>query len=198
MHETELILASGSPRRRELLTLAGYTFTIDAPEVDETTDLGAKAAVEALCRRKALAGAALHPGRIVLAADTLVAMDDMPLGKPVDEADAFRMLRALSGRWHQVYTGVCAVAADGSVYSGVDASDVRFGEMTDEEIRAYIATGEPMDKAGAYALQGRAGLWIEEVRGTPSGVIGLPLPLTRRLLACCGLTALDNGQKMGE
>lgn len=190
MQKPELILASGSPRRRELLALTGIPFTIDAPEVDEHTDLGARAAVELLCRRKALAGAALHPGCVVLAADTLVAMDDVPLGKPEDEADAFRMLRALSGRWHQVYTGVCAVSAAGEIFSGVDASDVRFCEMTDAEIRAYIATGEPMDKAGAYALQGGAGFWVEEVRGTPSGVIGLPLPLTRRLLASCGLTIL--------
>ena len=184
----DLILASGSPRRRELLALTGLTFAIDAPEVDETTDLGARAAVAELCRRKGLAGAALHPGQIVLAADTLVALDDVPLGKPTDEADAFRMLRALSDRWHQVYTGVCAVSADGQVFVDVDASDVRFGPMSDEDILAYIATGEPMDKAGAYALQGGAGLWIEEVRGTPSGVIGLPLPITRRLLKACGLT----------
>jgi septum formation protein len=118
-----------------------------------------------------------------------VALDDVPLGKPEDEADAFRMLRALSGRTHHVYTGVCCVAADGSLHSGLDASLVTFGEMTDADIRAYIATGEPMDKAGAYALQGGAALWIEEVRGTPSGVIGRPLPLTRRLLnecAACG------------
>ena len=97
------------------------------------------------------------------------------------------MLRELSGRWHQVYTGVCAVDAQGALHSGVDASDVRFCEMTDAQIAAYVATGEPMDKAGAYALQGGAALYIEEVRGTPSGVIGLPLPLTRRLLAACGI-----------
>lgn len=186
----QLVLASGSPRRRELLALTGIPFMIDAPEVDEQTDLGAKEAVQELSRRKGLAGAALHPGKVILAADTLVAMDNVPLGKPTDEADAFKMLRSLSGRWHQVYTGVCAVSADGQVYQGLDASDVRFGEMTDDEIRAYIATGEPMDKAGAYALQGGAGLWIEEVRGTPSGVIGLPMPLTRKLLAQCGLNVM--------
>lgn len=189
-HDVRLILASGSPRRRELLALTGFPFEVDAPEVDETTDLGAREAVEELCRRKGVAGAALHPGCVVLAADTLVAMDNVPLGKPADEADAFRMLRSLTGRWHQVYTGVCAVSADGQVYTGVDASDVRFGPMTDEEIRAYIATGEPMDKAGAYALQGIASQWIEEVRGTPSGIIGLPMPLTRRLLTKCGLSLI--------
>lgn len=188
--EVELILASGSPRRRELLTMMGIPFAIDAPEVDEHTDLGACDAVLELSRRKAIAAAAMHPGKVVIGSDTLVAIDDQPLGKPADEADAFRMLRSLSGRWHQVYTGVTCVAADGSVYSGIDASNVRFAEMTDEEIRTYISTGEPMDKAGAYALQGIAGLWIEAVEGTPSGVIGLPLPLTRKLLAQCGLTIL--------
>lgn len=191
MQAPKLILASGSPRRRELLALTGLPFEIDAPEVDETTELGARDAVMLLCRRKALAGAAMHPGCVVLAADTLVAMDDAPLGKPEDEQDAFRMLRSLSGRWHQVYTGVCAVSAQGEVYSGLDASDVHFCDMSDDEIRAYIATGEPMDKAGAYALQGGAGFWVEEVRGTPSGVIGLPLPLTRRLLEKCGLKILN-------
>lgn len=188
--DVELILASGSPRRKELLTLTGLPFIIDAPEVDEHTDLGARDAVLELSRRKALAAAALHPGKVVLGSDTLVAIDDEPLGKPVDEEDAFHMLRRLSGRWHQVYTGVTCVAADGSIYSGVDASNVLFADMTDDEIRTYIATGEPMDKAGAYALQGIAGMWIEAVEGTPSGVIGLPVMLTRQLLAACGLTVL--------
>ncbi|MBR4711664.1 MAG: septum formation protein Maf [Clostridia bacterium] len=178
-----LILASASPRRRELLTLLGVPFEVDAPEVDETTGLGAREAVQALSRRKALAAAALHPGRVILAADTLVAVDDRPLGKPMDEEDAFRMLTALAGREHHVYTGVTVVDARGGLHTGLDVSVVRFGPMSDAEKRAYIATGEPMDKAGAYALQGRAAAWIEEVRGTPSGVIGLPLPLTRRLLA---------------
>lgn len=188
--DVELILASGSPRRKELLALTGLPFIIDAPEVDEHTDLGARDAVLELSRRKALAAAALHPGKVVLGSDTLVAIDDEPLGKPVDEEDAFHMLRRLSGRWHQVYTGVTCVAADGSIYSGVDASNVLFADMTDDEIRTYIATGEPMDKAGAYALQGIAGMWIEAVEGTPSSVIGLPVMLTRQLLAACGLTVL--------
>ncbi len=185
----DLILASASPRRLELLKRLGFRFTVDAPDVDEHTDAGAMEAVQALSRRKALAGAALHPGCVILAADTLVALDNVPLGKPADAADAHRMLRMLSGREHHVYTGVCCVSAEGDVYAGLDASVVRFGEMTDAEIDAYIATGEPMDKAGAYALQGGAAAWIEEVRGTPSGIIGLPLPLTRRLLARCGLRA---------
>lgn len=187
MCDVDLILASASPRRRELLGMTGLRFLVDAPNVDEHTGLGAREAVQELARRKALAASALHPGQVVLAADTLVAVDDHPLGKPEDEDDARRMLRLLSGRWHQVYTGVCAVDAEGKAHAGLDASHVRFAELEEEDITRYLATGECMDKAGAYALQGAAGLFIEEVRGTPSGVIGLPLPLTRKLLLTCGL-----------
>lgn len=187
----KLILASGSPRRRELMALTGIDFVIDVPEVDETCDLPAREAVAELCRRKAMAAAALHPGEVVLAADTLVSVDNVPLGKPHDAEDAFRMLASLRDRWHQVYTGVACVDAQGQLHMGVDGTDVRFGPMTDEEIRRYIATKEPMDKAGAYALQGIAGLWIEEIRGSHSGVIGLPMALTRRLLEESGLTVLS-------
>lgn len=191
MCDVRLILASQSPRRRELLTLMGIPFAVDAPQVDETCTLGARDAVLELSRRKAHAAAARHPGQVILASDTLVAVDDEPLGKPRDEADAFRMLKSLAGRWHQVYTGVCAIGTDGACHARVDATDVRFGPMSDEAIRAYIRTGEPMDKAGAYALQGIAGLWIEEIRGSHTNVIGLPLTLTRRLLEECGLHPLD-------
>ncbi|MBQ8162344.1 MAG: septum formation protein Maf [Clostridia bacterium] len=181
-----LILASNSPRRRELLSLLGISFQVDAPEVDETTSLPASQAVHELSIRKAKAAAALHPGAYILAADTLVALDERPFGKPEDTEDAFRMLRSLSGQTHHVHTGVCVISPEGFIHTGTDSSSVRFGEMTDGEIRWYISTGEPMDKAGAYALQGLAGMWVEEVRGTPSGVIGLPLPLTRELLQQAG------------
>ncbi len=186
-----LILASASPRRRELLALTGIPFLVDAPEVDEHCGLGAREAVVELARRKAAAGAAKHPGKVVLASDTLVAIDDVPLGKPRDEEDAFRTLRMLSGRWHHVYTGVCVVDTAGREHPGVEETSVRFGDMTDSDIRAYIATGEPSDKAGSYALQGIAGLWIEEIRGSSTNVIGLPLTLTRRLLEAAGLHVLS-------
>ena len=186
----QLVLASASPRRRELLAMTGIPFIIDAPEVDERCELGAREAVAELARRKAEAGAVMHPGKVILASDTLVAIDDQPLGKPVDEADAFRMLRSLSGRWHHVYTGVCVIDRDGGVHTDVDATAVHFCPMTDEEIRAYIATGEPMDKAGSYALQGIAGLWVDMIEGSSSNVIGLPLTLTRRLLCEAGLRVL--------
>lgn len=190
MNDVQLILASQSPRRRELLTLMGIPFVVDAPQVDESCALGARDAVLELSQRKARAAAVKHPGQVILASDTLVAVDDRPLGKPQDQADAFHMLKSLAGRWHQVYTGVCAISADGVCFAQVDATDVRFGSMSDEAIRAYIRTGEPMDKAGAYALQGIAGLWIEEIRGSHTNVIGLPLSLTRRLLEQCGLHPL--------
>lgn len=188
--QAKLILASASPRRRELLALAGIEFIIDAPEVDERCALPAREAVMEICRRKAVAAARKHPGEVVLAADTLVSVEDRPLGKPRSEEDAFRMLQSLRGRWHQVYTGVACMDAQGYLHRDVDEAHVRFGPMSDEDIRRYIATGEPMDKAGAYALQGIAGMWIEEIRGSASGIIGLPMHLTRRLLAECGLNVL--------
>lgn len=191
--DSMLILASASPRRRELLSLMGLPFSVDVPAVDETCGLPPREAVMEISRRKALAGSQAHPGHIVLAADTLVAVDGVALGKPRDMADAARMLRLLSGRWHQVYTGVCAVTPSGEIHSGVDATDVRFSEMTEDDIRRYVATGEPADKAGAYAVQGVAGLWIEELRGSHTNVIGLPLALTRRILEDCGLVAFGDG-----
>ena len=187
MNNTTLILASASPRRRELMALTGLPFTVDAPDVDETCILPPREAVMELSRRKALAAAALHSGCVILAADTLVAVDNNALGKPRDKEDAFRMLRSLSGRWHQVYTGVSVVDADGRLHCAADVTDVHFEQMSDEVIRRYIATGEPMDKAGAYAVQGIAGLWIDQLRGSHTNVIGLPMALTRRLLEKCGL-----------
>ena len=187
MNDTPLILASASPRRRELLSLTGLPFAVDAPDVDESCTLPPREAVLELSRRKALAAAKLHPGCVILAADTLVAVDNAALGKPQDEAEAFRMLRSLSGRWHEVYTGVTVVDAQGNFHSEADETAVHFEPMSDEAIRRYIATKEPMDKAGAYAVQGIAGLWIDQLKGSHSNVIGLPLALTRRLLEDCGV-----------
>ena len=182
-----IILASGSPRRSQILTQMGVAFEKHAAEVDEHCALGAREAVAELSQRKAQAVAAQFPGRVVLAADTLVALDNQPLGKPKDEEDACRMLERLSGREHQVYTGVCVMDAQGRAFHDVDASDVCFRRLTKEEIRAYVQTGEPMDKAGAYALQGGAGPWVTEVRGSRSNVIGLPWELARKLLLAAGV-----------
>lgn len=187
MNDTQLILASASPRRRELLSLTGLPFTVDAPHVDEHCTLPPREAVREISRRKALAAAKMHPGKVILAADTLVSVDETALGKPRDEADAFRMLQSLSGRWHQVYTGVSVVDAQGQLRSEVAVTDVHFEVMSEEAIRRYIATGEPMDKAGAYAVQGVAGLWIDDMRGSHTNVIGLPMALTRCMLEGCGL-----------
>ena len=187
MNKPTLILASASPRRRELLSLTGLPYQIDAPDVDETCSLPPREAVKELSRRKAMAAAKLHPGCVILAADTLVSVDDKALGKPQDTEDAFRMLSMLSGRWHQVYTGVTVVDRNGDLRSEADVTDVHFEEMSEDAIRRYIATGEPMDKAGAYAVQGIAGLWIDQLRGSHTNVIGLPMALTRRLLESCGL-----------
>ena len=177
-----LILASSSPRRRELLSQAGIPYEVDAPEVDERCDLPADQAVAELSRRKALAASRVHPGRYILASDTLVALDGRALGKPVDAEDAKRMLRLLSGRTHQVYTGVTVITPSGEVLTDVDASAVTFDPMTEEEIAAYVSTGEPLDKAGAYGIQGRASLYISRIDGCYFGVMGLPLYLVRRLL----------------
>ena len=176
-----IILASGSPRRSQILTQMGVAFEKHAAEVDEHCALGAREAVAELSQRKAQAVAAQFPGRVVLAADTLVALDNQPLGKPKDEEDACRMLERLSGREHQVYTGVCVMDAQGRAFHDVDASDVCFRRLTKVEIRAYVQTGEPMDKAGG------AGPWVTEVRGSRSNVIGLPWELTRKLLLAAGV-----------
>ena len=182
----KLILASCSPRRSELLTLAGIPFDAVSPDVDETCGLSAGEAVAVLSARKAEAVGAQFPGRFVLAADTLVAADGIPLGKPRDAEDAARMLRMLSGRTHQVYTGVSVRSPDGRLFTETDCSDVSFCPVPEEEILAYVRTGEPLDKAGAYALQGRASLWITRLEGSYSSVIGLPLYLVRRLLIEAG------------
>ena len=181
-----LILASSSPRRRELLLRVGIPFEADAPAVDETCSLPAEEAVAELSLRKARAAFAAHPGCFVLASDTLVSADGVSLGKPRDREDARRMLRLLSGRTHQVYTGVSVISPDGTARTGVDASDVTFDPLSGEEIDAYIASGEPMDKAGAYGIQGLGALFVSRLEGCWSGVMGLPLYLVRRLLREAG------------
>ncbi len=181
-----LILASSSPRRQELLTLARIPFETDAPEVDESCGLDAEAAVAELSLRKASAARLLHPSRFILAADTLVAADGKKLGKPACAEEARSMLRLLSGREHTVCTGVTVISPDGRSFTDTDVSRVTFDPMSEDEISAYVAGGEPMDKAGAYAVQGQAALWIRKLEGSPSGVMGLPLDLVRRLLLKSG------------
>ena len=181
-----LILASASPRRKELLAHAGIPFEIQAAEVDEHCEVPASAAVRELSRRKALAVRARFPSRYILAADTLVELDGAVLGKPSGPEEAAAMLRRLSGHTHQVYTGVTVINPAGDVLTDSDRSDVTFGEVSETEIAAYVRSGEPLDKAGAYAIQGRASLWISHMEGSYSSVIGLPLYIVRNLLLRSG------------
>ena len=179
-----LVLASGSPRRRELLAAAGFVFDVSAVEVDERRTNGEAPAayVERLARAKAHAAAAQRePGTAVLGADTVVVVDDEVLGKPRDAADATRMLRLLSGRAHEVVTGV-AVVCHGRTISRVERTTVWFRPMSDRDIAWYVASGEPMDKAGAYAIQALASRFIPRIDGSYSNVVGLPVAAIVALL----------------
>ena len=183
--ESTLVLASASPRRQELLRNAGISFTVQAADIDETplADEKAEQYARRLAREKALAVARLRPQDHVLGADTIVVVDGAILGKPRDAADAARMLRLLSGRTHEVITGVCLVKAGGSeVVVSSETTRVTMNELSDAEIQAYVASGEPMDKAGAYAIQGMASRWIPRIEGDYSTVVGLPVALVYDLL----------------
>jgi septum formation protein len=179
----QIILASRSPRRAELLTAAGISFEVLAADVDETPHANEAPAayVERLAIEKARAVLAMRPGSRVLGADTTVTIDGEILGKPIDEADAIRMLRLLNGRPHEVHTGVALVSAAG-VRSAVDTTRVWFSPMTDEDISWYVATGEPVDRAGAYAIQGFASRFISRIDGSYSNVVGLPVALVSSIL----------------
>ena len=167
--------------------MLGREFEVVVPDVDETPRPGEAAIqlVTRLARAKALTVAAAHPGTVVIGADTAVEVEGEIFGKPVDDADARRMLRALSGRTHSVHTGV-AVAADGAVVTATTTSDVTFAALSAADIEWYLATGEPFDKAGAYALQGAGGVFVTTVSGSVSGVLGLPLHETAVLLGNWG------------
>ena len=180
-----VILASKSPRRRELLSDITTEFTVLVYEVDEelSSDIHPRDGVELLAVRKGAAVAAgLSERHLVISSDTLVELDDIALGKPSDAADAHRMLRMLSGRTHNVHTGV-AVHYRGLVYSGVATTAVSFRALSDSEIDEYIATGEPMDKAGAYGIQGLGGALVSGYDGDFDTVVGLSRVLTRRLIS---------------
>ena len=186
--QKRLILASGSPRRRELLKKMGYEFEICAPDVDEHVTGHASDIVFTLAQRKARAAAEHYSEGVIIASDTLVSLDGAPLGKPEDAADAHRMLSALSGREHEVFTGVCVLdAATGRSETRSVRTGVTFRALTDGEIDAYISTGEPMDKAGAYAIQGGAAPFVEKLDGEFENVVGFPVVEVRELLAHFGM-----------
>ncbi|HTA78635.1 MAG TPA: Maf family protein [Terracidiphilus sp.] len=188
----DLVLASASPRRRELLAQCGFSFAVQPAHIPEEPlpNEEAIAYVTRLARQKAEAvfhqlsseqSAALQ----VLGADTTVCVDNQILGKPADAADAARMLRLLSGRTHRVITGV-AVVTTSRTEVAAEITGVRFLALSEEDIAAYVATGEPMDKAGAYAIQGRAARWIPRIVGDYSNVVGLPLALVATILESIG------------
>ena len=188
----EIILASQSPRRRELLTRMGLSFRVVVADIDEHMErsLPPDRLVEAISAEKARAvGAQAGPGPLVIAADTVVVLDGVLLGKPTDEEDARRMLRMLSGRRHQVYTGFTVLQGEKMV-SRSEETLVSFRPLSDGEIGRYIATGEPMDKAGAYGIQGLGSLLVEGIHGDYFNVMGLPVCALGRALEEFGVTCL--------
>ena len=191
--KVKIILASNSPRRRELLGQIGVTdFKVSAPNVDESVEDGLSPAriVEELSLRKARAAAKkAGPGDLIIAADTVVALDGAVLGKPRNEAGAFAMLSALSGREHHVYTGVTVLQGERAVTEHEETA-VAFRALSPGEIRGYIATGEPMDKAGAYGIQGLGALLVSGIRGDYCNVVGLPVFRLGRMLTQFGINLL--------
>jgi septum formation protein len=184
-----LVLASASPRRRELLKNAGIPFIVQPSEIPELPRVGEapQAFAERLAREKALDVFRRRPQDFVLGADTIVIVDGQILGKPRDAGDAARMLRLLAGRTHQVITGVCLIGPYRKGRSSLEETRsentlVTISELSDDDIQSYVATGEPLDKAGAYAIQGRASRWISRIEGDYFNVVGLPVSLVYRML----------------
>ena len=182
--KTKLVLASRSPRRAEILSAVGWPFEMVAANIDESLFVSEAAVpyVRRLAQTKAEAVANNLTSGLVLGADTVVLIDEKILGQPKDAEDARRMLKLLSGRWHEVLTAVALVRAEeGQVVAGHEKTRVRFAEMSAAEIDWYVATREPMDKAGAYAVQGRAALFVEEIQGDYFNIVGLPVRLVYKL-----------------
>ncbi|MBP3447313.1 MAG: septum formation inhibitor Maf [Clostridia bacterium] len=179
----DIILASASPRRRELLALAGVDFAVKVADVEEVIPENASPdeVVKSLAIQKASAVAQENPDSIVIGSDTVVALDGVILGKPRDEEDAVRMLKTLSGRSHTVYTGVAIIYGE-KTSNFCEATEVVFNSLTDEEIRNYVATKEPMDKAGAYGIQGKGCVLVEKIVGDYFNVVGLPVSRVYREL----------------
>lgn len=179
----KLILASGSPRRAEILSSVGWEFVIHVADINEDERPGESPTdyVVRLAREKAEAVAVNYPVGIVLGADTTVVIDDQILAKPVDLEDARRMLRMLAGNWHEVLTGV-AVVKNNATYSALQSTRVKFAQMSDSEINFLAERGDPLDKAGAYAVQAQAALFIEGIEGDYWNVVGLPVSLVYELI----------------
>lgn len=176
----KIILASASPRRAEILRTVGWPFEALPVDIDETRRAGENAVdyVQRLAREKGTAAAVRKPASMIIAADTTVTIDDHILEKPTDESDAVRMLQLLNNRWHRVLTGIAIINPETSrTIVAHEETEVRFAAMSDEEIDWYVRTGEPMDKAGAYAIQGLGARFIAEIKGDFFNVVGLPVRL---------------------
>ena len=184
MNAPRVVLASASPRRAELLRAAGIEFEVAPAHVDETVRDGEPpdAYVTRVAAEKARAMPGRFPGRVILAADTTVVVDHHILSKPEDHDDARRMLRLLSGRTHEVITGVALLHPDGNIDVRLDRTDVEVAPLSAAEIDWYVQSGEPMDKAGAYAIQGLASRFVTSIRGSYSNVVGLPVSLVYQML----------------
>jgi septum formation protein len=178
-----LILASGSPRRIALLTEMGIPFEVHPSAVEEPNAGVCEQVALAAARLKAEEIASRFADRIVLGADTLVCLGEAILGKPADPGEARRMLRALRNRWHVVATGLCLIAPGSKLWTGLETTRVKMADFADEELEEYVATGEPLDKAGGYAIQGEAARFVERVDGDYFNVVGLPLGLLVRGLS---------------
>lgn len=189
LKEPAVVLASASPRRRELLSLIGIAHDVRPSGVDETAlpDESPVAHAERLARAKAAAAASSAPGNIVIGADTIVVIDDVIIGKPASRKDATQTLRRLSGRMHTVVTAV-AVAFNGALVSRVEQVSVTFRALSDMEIAEYVATGEPMDKAGSYGIQGYGATIVQRIEGDYFAVMGLSLVRLVELLQCVGIS----------
>lgn len=190
-----IILASGSPRRRELLSLLGLPFEVISSDADESTppEFTPEMIVRSLALRKAEAAvpAAGKRNAVIVGSDTIVVLDDKVLGKPVDEQDSRVMLGLLQGKTHQVYTGVaCIGLPEGKILVEHRVTSVTMRTLSEEEISAYIATGEPADKAGSYAIQGLGATLVEKIEGCYFNVVGLPLSLLERMLSRVGISVL--------
>lgn len=183
MKDMHVILASGSPRRRALLDMVGISCEVCIPDIEENTDKTVPSEiVKDLSLQKALSVAPKYPGQAVLAADTIVEIDGRILGKPKTEDEAFSMLKMLSGRTHSVYTGVALIFPDGSRDSSYSETRVTMFDNSDDLIRDYISTGEPMDKAGSYGIQGTGAYLVEKVDGDYGTIVGLPVSIVFRKL----------------
>lgn len=193
-----LYLASASPRRRDLLKLAGFQFTVEPAEIDEVMSQDNPAClVQNLALKKARAVAKLHPNDVVLAADTVIALDNHILGKPQDKEQAQKMLRMLSNRVHQVYTGYC-ILKQNRCEIGVSCTSVEFYPLSNEDIESYIATGEPFDKAGGYGIQSLGSLLVRKIDGDFYNVVGLPIAEISRLLRTFGSSKTAEESNYGK